>query len=255
MQMTEEKQKYPVPPDYTWPLKVATYQAGRDRRLTVANQLRLQQEVGELHLGGAGLTWEEFIRHGMVFVLTKLNTVIYRAPMLDESIAVRTWHRNTKGAQFYRCYQFLDSEGQVLIDSVTAFALVDPVQHRLLRPDVFDQFGIKTQPERTNSCPDPGKLKAPADLQPVGQRTVYWSDLDYNGHLNNTRYADIACDFIPGGMDGRRIKGMYIAFLKEAVQGDVLDIGASVCGGEAWVAGTHERGRCFEARVLFEEES
>ena len=252
--MPRENKTYPVPPDYTWPLKVATYQAGRDKRLTLSSQLRLQQEVGELHLGGAGLTWEEFLRHNMVFVLTRLNTVIYRAPLMDETISRRTWHRDTKGAQFYRCYQFLDAQGSVLIDSVTAFALVDPVEHKLLRPDVFDQFGIKTQQDRLNSCPDPGKLKPPAQLEPAGSRPIYWSDLDYNGHLNNTNYADIACDFMPGGMEGRRIKGLHLAFLKEAVAGDMLDIQTAAAGGEAWVVGSHARGRCFEARLTFEEE-
>ena len=253
--MQKDTPLFAVPKDYTWPLKISTYDAGRDRRLTLSGQLRLQQEVGELHLGGAGLTWEEFLQHGMVFVLTKLNTVIYRAPLLDESIFLPTWHRDTKGAQFFRCYQFLDAQENVLIDSVSAFALVDPVEHKLLRPHVFEQFGVGTQPERLNGCPDPGKIKPPAELEPVGKRPIYWSDLDYNGHLNNTKYADIVCDFLPGGMAGCRIKGLHISYLKEAVEGDVLDIEAASSDGEVWVAGSHERGRCFEARLLLEGES
>ena len=47
---------YNVAPDYTWELKIASYDAGRDKRLRPSNQLKLQQEVGELHLGAGGLT-------------------------------------------------------------------------------------------------------------------------------------------------------------------------------------------------------
>lgn len=137
---------YTVARDYTWGLKIASYDAGKDRRLRPSNQLKLQQEVGELHLGEGGLTWEEFYRHGMIFVLTRLNSVIHRAPVLDEKVWLRTWHRDTKGAQFYRCYQFLDAAGNPLIESVSAFALVDPVTHKLLRPEVFQPFGVETQP-------------------------------------------------------------------------------------------------------------
>ena len=111
---------YTVARDYTWGLKIASYDAGKDRRLRPSNQLKLQQEVGELHLGEGGLTWEEFYRHGMIFVLTRLNSVIHRAPVLDEKVWLRTWHRDTKGAQFYRCYQFLDAAGNPLIESVSA---------------------------------------------------------------------------------------------------------------------------------------
>lgn len=41
---------YAVPKDYTWEIKIASYDAGRDRRLRPSNQLKLQQEVGELQL-------------------------------------------------------------------------------------------------------------------------------------------------------------------------------------------------------------
>ena len=245
---------YTVARDYTWGLKIASYDAGKDRRLRPSNQLKLQQEVGELHLGEGGLTWEEFYRHGMIFVLTRLNSVIHRAPVLDEKVWLRTWHRDTKGAQFYRCYQFLDAAGNPLIESVSAFALVDPVTHKLLRPEVFQPFGVETQPDRVNGCPDPGRLRPPAALVPAGTRRVYWSDTDYNGHLNNTVYADILCDFLPGGMGGKRLTGFSISFLKEAMEGEDLVVSACAAPGEAWVAAAHQRGTCFEARATFVEE-
>ena len=110
---------YAVPKDYTWELKIASYDAGRDRRLRPSNQLKLQQEVGELHLGIGGLDYDAFYQHGMVFVLTRTRTVIHRAPLLDEHVKLRTWHRDSQGAQFFRCYQFLDSGERPLIESVS----------------------------------------------------------------------------------------------------------------------------------------
>lgn len=253
--MEDGKTTYPVADEYTWPVKITTYDAGRDRRLRLSSQLRLQQEVGELHLGSAGLGWEEFYRNGMIFVLVKAASVIHRAPVMDEEVFLRTWHRDTKGVQFYRCYQFLDKEGQILIDSISAFALVEPVEHKLLRPDVFDRFGIRTQPEKTGGCPDPGRLRLPEGMADSGQRPVYWSDTDYNGHLNNAVYADILCDFLPGGMVGRRVTGFQISFLKEALEGENLHITALEKNGEAFVSASHERGRCFDASLTFAEES
>ena len=131
---------YAVPKDYTWELKIASYDAGRDRRLRPSNQLKLQQEVGELHLGIGGLDYDAFYQHGMVFVLTRTRTVIHRAPLLDEHVKLRTWHRDSQGAQFFRCYQFLDSGERPLIESVSAFALVDSETHKILRASAFDRL-------------------------------------------------------------------------------------------------------------------
>ena len=133
-----------------------------------------------------GLGYQVLCDAGMAFLLTRTNSVVHRAPALNEEVALRTWHRGTRGAQFYRCYEFLDKAGEKLIESVTAFALVDVRDHRLLRPDAFEPYGLITQPERRNACPDPAKWKPPVDMAPVGDHVVRWSEVDWNGHLNNT---------------------------------------------------------------------
>jgi len=94
----------------------------------------------------------------MIFVLTRLNVEIHRLPAMGEEVSLLTWHRDGKGAQLYRCYQLLDGRGTVLTEGVSAFALVEVESHRPLRPTVFEQFGIGSQPDRRNGCPDPGRL-------------------------------------------------------------------------------------------------
>ena len=72
----------PVRPDYDWAARVTSFDAGRDRRLRLSSLLRFQQEAGERHLGDAGLTYREFYRQGMIFVLTRLQVEIRRLPEL-----------------------------------------------------------------------------------------------------------------------------------------------------------------------------
>ena len=237
--------------DYTWPVKITTFDAGQDQRLTPAGQLRLQQEIGELHMRTGGLGYQVLCDAGMAFLLTRTNSVVHRAPALNEEVALRTWHRGTRGAQFYRCYEFLDKAGEKLIESVTAFALVDVRDHRLLLPDAFEPYGLLTQPERRNDCPDPVKWKQPDDMKPAGDHVVRWSEVDWNGHLNNTIYANYLCDYLPGGMKGKRLTGFSIAFVKEAVEGETLHMTAAEREGEAFVTGAHDRGVCFDARLSF----
>ena len=249
-----EDRIYPVKQDYTWSARVTSFDAGRDRLLRPSSLLRFQQEAGERHLGEAGLTYQEFYRRGMIFVLTRLNVEIHRLPAMGEEVSLLTWHRDGKGAQLYRCYQLLDGRGTVLTEGVSAFALVEVESHRPLRLTVFEQFGIGSQPDRRNGCPDPGRLRPPEGLTDAGERRVFWSDTDYNGHLNNTVYADILCDFVPDGMDGREIAGFSIAYEKEALEGESLSIRTAALPEEngcstVWMTGEHGRGRCFTANL------
>ena len=55
-------------------------------------------------------------------------------------------------------------------------------------------------------------------------------------------------------MTGRRVTGFSIAFVKEAMEGEVLDIAVSAGEGKGYVTASHSRGRCFDARLTFEPE-
>ena len=98
----------------------------------------------------------------------------------------------------------------------------------------------------------PGKLMLPEELPYVGSRPVYYSDIDYNGHLNNAVYGDILCDFLPGGMFGKRILEAQVNYLSETRFGETLKLYAGEQDGETYLFGEHERGRSFECRVAVE---
>ena len=57
----------------------------------------------------------------------------------------------------------------------------------------------------------------------VGEHTVALSECDENGHMNNTRYADMLCDFIPD-MNSRRVLTFSISYLAEAKHGEELTV-------------------------------
>jgi medium-chain acyl-[acyl-carrier-protein] hydrolase len=243
--------KCKIPADYTWKIKISSYDVGQDRKLRLSSQLKLQQEVGELHFEEGGLGFEELVRNGMSFVITRTRSKIYRAPHLNEQVTLSTWHRNSKGAQFFRCYQFFDSLGNPLIESVSAFALVDPQTHKILRPTVFSQYAVTEQPKHLNNCPDPARINLPENLNESGLREVRWSDIDYNGHLNNAVYADIITDTIPVPMREHEITEFSIAFINEALEGEKIALKTALNSEQLWVTGEHQRGRCFEANVKF----
>ena len=79
------------------------------------------------------------------------------------------------------------------------------------------------------------------------------SDL-YNGHMNNTRYPNMLCDFTPDIRD-RRVTRMSLSFLHEAAFDRTLTVyraQADENGGYFFRTLSEEGDVCLEARVTTE---
>lgn len=238
------------PMEYSWPLRISTYDADKNRNIRLSSILELQQESGDLQFRGAGLPYEVLFESGIVFVTSRLTVRMKQRPRLGENVKLTTWHRDNKRVQFYRCYTFEDQSGHPLIESITSFVIIDPVTHRPLRPKVFEQFGIPHQPGRTVSLPDPSKLSLPDGMAYTATRHILYSDIDYNGHLNNTVYADFLCDYMPEQAKNKEIAQFSISFIAEALENDDIQIFTALENDTVWYQGKTDRGICFEAQVL-----
>lgn len=236
-----------LPSEYTWDYQVCTYDVGPGSLLKLSNLLRLQQEAGERHLGQADMAFAQLAKMGMAFLVARANLQIERLPKVGEQIRVRTWHRGEHGAAFFRCFQILGAQGEELVNSVTAYALVDPETKRLLRPKVFLQLGIQSQEDKVSSCPDPERLKLPVQMESAGHWAVRPSDTDWNNHLNNAAYLDILSDFLPQGVGIERLGLVSVCFLSQALVGDNIEVLRMQSGNTLYFRGVHERGVCFEA--------
>lgn len=214
-----------IRPVFSWHTRVATTDVGPDRLLTPSAQLRYQQEAGELHFGEGGLGFDSIAQMGMAFLVLQNNCVIYRRPASGEAITVKTWSHSVKGIKFYRCYRFEDVDGNLLIDSMAVFALVDVRSHTLLRPTEFP-YAVPHRCDEPHTCPPPPRLRMPQEATVCGSHTVTYSQLDFNAHLNNTRYADIAFDHLPTDT-AQKMTGFSLTFSHEARCGDVLTLTAA----------------------------
>ena len=238
-----------IPNEYKITLKIASYDVGMDDRLKLSAVLRYQQEAGEQHLQSAGMGWRDMIDMGMVFVASRWRVAIHRLPRMEESVTLTTWHRDRKGPRFTRCYEWRDAEGALLIEGAMQFALVSVAEHRLLRGDEFMSRAPLPDTDRTVSCGDPGRIPAVATA-PAGSYTVRRSDIDRNGHMNNTHYADLMLDFAP---TGRTPALVDLHFAGESRLGDAIAIACGDTDGVTTVVGDTDRGRTFAARIVWGE--
>lgn len=239
--------------EYTMSLKVASFDTDRTDRIRLSAVLRYQQEAGEQHLGPAGLGWRDLSDHGIAFVASRWHTVIHRLPKLEERVTLTTWHRDRKGPRFFRCYEWRDAAGNLLIEGVMQFALVSVTDHRLLRGDEFMALAPLPDATRGVSCADPGRFRLTQEVD-SGTHRVRWSDIDRNGHMNNTRYADLMWDALPEDWQDAAPVDVEIHFVGESRQGDTIALSTSAEAERILcVAGDTDRGRVFAAKITFGE--
>lgn len=208
--------------EYSRTLRVPIYEVGAERTLKLGSVLRLAQETSEQHLGVLNVGYERLRADGLVFFIISSRVRIRRLPAHGEEITIRTHPRGRGGVQFYRDFLFYSGEEQI-ISVMQTTVMADVRTHKVRSPQHLMQYGIFSdspvpREERIDRC------KVPEGLPVVGERRVRHSDLDSNGHMNNTVYGDIVADFLPAGMRKDGLRELLITYYKECREGDTLEV-------------------------------
>ena len=187
------------------------------------------------------------------WMLARIWVELERPLNWKETLTVRTWHREGKGASVYRDFD-LYVDGEQVGQAVSTWVLADVENRRLLRIDkvpgvMGDNHGGELEKDITL-----GKLKLPGGMESVENRRLHYSELDMNGHINNTRYADFACDALrmEGMENGEFVREMQIGFLAECHAGEDLILSAGMEENRGFVRGNGADGKPhFEALLTF----
>lgn len=208
---------------------VRWHDTGADRSVTPSRLVELMQETASLHCRSLGHDLDDLRdRDGLGFVVTRLSMEILAPLAAQDEITVDTWVPECVGLFFNRCYE-IRRDGQTVARGVTTSALLDLRTRKFLRVSEFD-FGFLPEPAIRLSDDIPLRLRISADLPlaPVGSRRITCADLDYNLHMNNTRYPDMLADFLPDRIE-KRVTSVVVSYLAEARYGDTLEVS---CGTE-----------------------
>lgn len=223
-----------------------------NRVIRPARLLSYMQETANAHLASAGLSLDELRdRRGLAYILSSISACIYEKLYAGDRIEVQTWMSEGHGLRHNRCYRVLRGK-ETVAEAVSVWALIDLREKRLLKNE---ESPYPIEAYAAPKLPIPLRIHLPLteEMPVVGTRTVSYSDIDYNGHMNNTRYPDLLCDFTPDILS-RRITGFALSFLHEATFGHELRIHRAEENGNFLFRaldadGTH----CLDA-VLYTEE-
>ena len=191
------------------------------RALRTSRLFELLQEASIRHTEQLGMGRDKTLDKGILWVVGLQRAEISRMPVYDEQIVLKSWPGKTMHVFFPRYYQIETLDGEPLIRASAMWTLVDSRTRRMAFPD---QYGVVIEGVCTGE--EIGQPSSPARLELTEEVPfrVPFSYVDLNGHMNNTRYFDLAEDCIPAALEGKALHLVQTEYSSEAQCGDELTI-------------------------------
>lgn len=229
---------------YSYRLAVDVHDVDASGEARCSALMRYMQTAAQSQLTENGMSYDELKGRKRAFILSKITMEFTESIRAYAPLSAISYPVESRGYTFYRCYA-LEREGRTIGRAVSAWALIDTDTHSLVRVNDFE-LGISPE-ERGGMALE--RFSVPATLKEVGYYRVRYSDLDQNGHMNNTRYPDMYADFLP--MGGMRISRISISWMAEAPAGENLRVLSGCTDGVYYIRTVREDGKInTEAQIM-----
>ncbi len=225
--------------------------------MKLSTVLTCAQEVAGKHSALLGADYDTLMKKQLFWAVSRHKVQITRLPRLGETITVETWPMPTTRVAYPRALAAFDAQGNELFRSISLWVLMDAENRAMVLPG---KSGVEVSGTLTG-----GELAVPHSLAPKAlcntvARTVTYTCLDRNGHMNNTRYLDWVEDLLPSAFHKDHTpKELVICYANEAREAQILNLDWELSDGGCLQVDAHredtlvpgKKHRVFSAQVCF----
>ena len=200
--------------------------------MTLDAGLNFFQEAAISHAENLGVGREAMARTNQGWILSRMSVVVNRRPQFGETMTVRTWPRGWEKLFALRDYDLRDSHDQPAVQARSCWIIIDREKRRPLRPQsIMDDL---PQNEGQNALSAAIGLEICPSLQKIAERQALYSDVDYNGHVNNVSYIRWIQDILdPALLEQSGRMQLDINYLNEVLPGEVVDLWSAEIAADA----------------------
>ena len=184
----------------------------------------LLQKAMSQHARNLLLNRDEIInKYNCCWMALRTKLIMHRPVIWAETVTAKTIIRKPVGKRLHwDCYLYV---GEDLVGEATSiWVMVNLATRRTRIIECLPEFP-KEDPEGAMKEALP-RIHFPAGMELYDQRKLYYSDTDVNGHLNNTRYVDLACDAAELHLrpTGVFLKEILISYVDECFAGETISL-------------------------------
>jgi medium-chain acyl-[acyl-carrier-protein] hydrolase len=216
------------------------------KKLGLHGLLNLLQDAAWNHAEHLGCGFEEMIARDTIWVLTRQKLTMTEWPKWGDKVTVRTWPCPFTAAQAPRQFEIFVGDRKIG-ESITLWLVLDYETRRPKRIKPADYpFSVREEGLLAIAA---GKIAPRDGLRKTATFHVRNSDLDVNGHVNNTGYARWILDSLPLEAHRRfNLESYEVNFLAEAMLGDEITIEEGKVAHGVW---QYQGRRTSDGKVVF----
>jgi len=194
---------------------------GHIKMSSIANYL---QESAWRHAEHLGFGYEDAQRRNEFWVIVALMVRMVDYPQWGDKITVETWPKGIDRLFAFRDFKIISEDGKVLGAATSTWMILDQDTHRPKKVDIVKPV-LHLAVRQDILAENPPHLPVLENFNSSVSRQVQFSEVDFYGHVNNTRYLDWCLDAIPEVWHhSHKIRCMIINFLSETHYGENIRV-------------------------------
>ncbi len=192
------------------------------RKLKLSTMFVYFQDMATEHAERLGVGRDILQNDNLIWVLTSARADIERYPVWNENIFIETWPLKPDKVNFERDFLVYDENNDIIARAVTNWVIIDINSRKLKRSKAINSEFPDAGRERSIDC-SLGRINANVNMSEAYSKTVGYSDIDMNEHLNNSKYLDYIMDcFSVEDHKNYFTKSIEVNYIHEALPGDTI---------------------------------
>ena len=208
--------------------------------------LASMQDISGEHSLLLGCGRMELLKKNMVWVLSRMELHMDRYPHKGEKITLTTFPTPTRLSFFPRYYILTDEHGEMIGKAGSLWLLMDIHTRHLLPPGDIARL-IPDNRDLSVPMRLPATVGALQGEEFLSTHQPVYTDLDVNGHVNNTRYVDWLCNVL--GIETMRAfepESIIINYNREVLPDQLVTLRRILRGQEYRLQGNANGENAFE---------
>lgn len=207
--------------------------------------------LGCIHSNFAGSGPYQIRKTHLSWVVINWKLEVFKRPKYFEHYYVKTWSRSYDRLYAYRDFEVYNESNERIAICTSRWVLINTDIRRLgkLEPEMMAAY----QPEDHSVFPgyEFPKIEAPENILVQKYYDINSMMIDFNNHVHNTTYLDLAREVIPEEVLENPIDKIEIIYKKEIKLGDRVKLQYSEANGKRMVTIKSEDELKEHSQIIF----
>lgn len=218
---------------------------------TVSNLARFMEAATRDHVEELGIDTIKLVERGTLWVICWSQIDITRMPRAGESVILKSWEGPIKYGLLTRRFRFLDESGEMLANIASTFTIID--KETRSQTDIPEDIMALPVVKFDDDMPIPKlSMDFPKELKSTSFHQVNDSEIDVNGHVNNSFYFEWAMDVLDEDFKkNHSLKSIWIEYSHEIRPGDKVKLCYSLEDDILFFEGYVESEKAYSVKMEF----